>query len=398
MNILVVHNYYKLAGGEDVVAENEADLLKIHGHNVTMYTRHNKEMDSFSIIQKLFLPFSTIFSIKSYKEVKKILKDNHIDIMHVHNTLNMISPSVYYAAFSLNIPVVQTMHNFRLMCPGASFYRNGKICEDCCSKGLACSIIHGCYRSSRLQTIASATTLVIHRLLGTYKKLNYIALTEFNKNKLLKVKGINKNKVYIKANFTNECNIVNNNNSYDYFIFAGRLEKIKGIDVLLKAWKKLGNTAPKLLICGTGELENKCKSYVNKYNISSVQFLGQKDHNELISLMAFAKAVILPSQWYETFALVVAEGYSVSTPALAGDIGNGGDRVVDGITGFKFIYNSPDSLADSVKRINQLSNEEYQAMRENAKHEYEKFYSPEKNYQALINIYRNITGEAPSEQ
>ena len=126
--VLIVHNYYQIPGGEDTVVVNEKKLLEDHGHEVVLYTRHNAELKTFSKIQKLLLPFSTIFSRKTYREVKTLIKNEKIDIVHVHNTLNLVSPSVYYAAFHCKVPVVQTIHNFRLLCPGATFFRGGQIC------------------------------------------------------------------------------------------------------------------------------------------------------------------------------------------------------------------------------------------------------------------------------
>ncbi|MEH7111505.1 glycosyltransferase [Neobacillus niacini] len=206
--ILIVHNYYQIPGGEDTVVANETKLLKQKGHEVVFYSRNNSELKDLNLFQKLCLPFTTVFSIKTYREVKEVIKKQNIDIVHVHNTLNLISPSVYYAAFACKVPVVQTIHNFRMLCPAATFYRNGNICEDCTSKGLKCAIKYSCYRQSKLQTIACVVTLKLHRFFGTYKKLNYICLTEFNMLKLLelnkgKKKIIDPEKVFIKPNFIN---------------------------------------------------------------------------------------------------------------------------------------------------------------------------------------------------
>ncbi|MBY0145123.1 glycosyltransferase [Neobacillus niacini] len=204
--ILIVHNYYQIPGGEDTVVANEKKLLEEHGHQVVLYSRNNNELKGMAKLQKLCIPFSTVFSIRTYREVKNIIIKEKIDVVHVHNTLNLISPSVYYAAFSKNKPVIQTIHNFRLLCPAATFYREGRICEDCVDKGLKCAVSNKCYRGSRLQTLGCVFTLKLHRLLGTYKKLNYICLTEFNKEKLLMLnKGkkqlIDPNKVFVKPNF-----------------------------------------------------------------------------------------------------------------------------------------------------------------------------------------------------
>lgn len=200
--ILQVHNYYQVPGGEDTVVANEKKLLEDHGHTVIQYTRNNSELKNFSKARKLLLPFTTIFNLKTYKDIKRIIKEEHIDIVHVHNTLNLISPAVYYAALKCNVPVVQTIHNFRLLCLGATFYRDGHICEDCVEHGLHCAIKHGCYRGSKAQTLVCVVNTLIHRLTGVYGKINYICLTEFNKEKLLQLKQIKPERVFIKPNFT----------------------------------------------------------------------------------------------------------------------------------------------------------------------------------------------------
>lgn len=204
--ILIVHNYYQIPGGEDTVVSNEKKMLEEQGYEVWVYSRDNNELKDMSMFKKILLPFNTIFSLRTYIEVKRIIKTYNIEIVHVHNTLNLVSPSVYYAAFVTKTPVIQTIHNFRLVCPGALLYRSESICKDCITKGLRCAVIHKCYRNSRLQTLASVMTLKIHRFLGTYKKLNYICLTEFNKKQLLEInKGkkqiINPDKVFVKPNF-----------------------------------------------------------------------------------------------------------------------------------------------------------------------------------------------------
>ena len=138
-NILIVHNYYQIPGGEDTVVENEKTLLETHGHNVVLYTRSNSELSKMRKVSKLLLPITTIFNPRTYKDIKRFIVENKIDVIHVHNTLNLISPSVYYAARAMKVPVVQTVHNFRLVCPGATLYRDGHICEDCLLYGLKCS-------------------------------------------------------------------------------------------------------------------------------------------------------------------------------------------------------------------------------------------------------------------
>ncbi|RGH42736.1 hypothetical protein DW898_10750 [Ruminococcus sp. AM41-2AC] len=189
-NILIVHNYYQIPGGEDTVVANEKKMLEKHGHKVTLYSRNNAELKKMPRLRKIFLPITTVFNPRTYRDIKKLVKQENIEVVHVHNTLNLVSPAVYYAARRMKVPVVQTIHNFRLLCPGATFYRDGHICEDCVEHGLKCAVRHSCYRKSKIQTLACVLSTAFHRMTGIYGKINYICLTDFNKQKLLGLTSI----------------------------------------------------------------------------------------------------------------------------------------------------------------------------------------------------------------
>lgn len=392
--ILMVHNFYQIPGGEDSVFKNEKKLLEKHGHKVVLYTRHNNELENYSIFNKLLLPITTVFNFKTYNDVISIIKKEKIDIVHVHNTLNLVSPSVYYAAVKCGIPVVQTIHNFRMLCPGANLYRDGQICEDCLKYGLKCSIKHKCYRNNKIHTLACVITTKIHRLLGIYKKINYICLTEFNKRKLLQLNEVSKKmvvdpeKVYVKPNFVNDsiCPIIPASNRKQQFIYVGRLEELKGTDILLKAWKKLGESSYKLLLCGTGPMEKWCREYISDNNLNA-ELIGYIDNNDVRKLIAESRALILPTQCYEGFPMTIVEAYSVGTPVITGNIGNSSDLVIDKTTGRLFEYNSDYDLSKKIKDIVDCQQEFYG---ENAYSVFKKELSSENNYLRLIEIYENI--------
>ena len=379
--VLIVHNYYQIPGGEDTVVANEKKLLEEHGHDVLLYTRHNSELKEMSKFQKLLLPFSTIFNWNSYREIKRIIKTEKIDIVHVHNTLNMISPSVYYAALRCRVPVVQTIHNFRLLCPGATFFRDGQICEECLEKGLGCAVKHSCYRNSKIQTLACVISLKIHRLLGIYGKLNYICLTEFNKEKLLHLKQIKESKVFVKPNFVKEAeNIVPCKERKNQLIYVGRLEEIKGTGLLLESWKLLGEAAPTLLVCGRGPMEEWAKEFVEEHQLSQIKLLGYVDNQQVKKMIGESKALILPTQVYEGFPVTIAEAYAAGTPVIAPDMGNAGNLVTPGVTGMHFEHRSAVSLADVIRNFKTFDSAQII-------HIYENHFSAEKNYDKLKKIY-----------
>ena len=399
--VLIIHNEYRIAGGEDTVAANEEKLLAEHGHRVIVYKRSNKELDNYTGIKKLLLPFTSVFSLRSYREVKKLIEDNYVDVVHVHNTLTLVSPSVYYAAFRCNVPVVQTMHNFRLLCPGGSFFMeddgNGHICEQCVSKGLSCAVRNSCYRHSKAQTIVSAAVLKIHRMLGTYKKINFICLTEFNRYKLLMLnngrkKIIDPARVYVKPNFTydlaetmGKLSDTHGSISGRYYVYVGRLEKLKGTELLVDAFAKLPDR--KLVIMGNGPLEETLKKRIADNGYKNIVMAGRVTGEDYVKFLGGAQAVISSSQCYETFGMSIAESYSLSVPAIAGDIGNIGDIVKEGVTGIHFQYDSPDALIGAVKRFETMNRDELAA---NARRYYEDNLTPQSNYGRLKEIYDDI--------
>lgn len=378
--ILIVHNYYQIPGGEDTVVENEKKMLEDHGHEVILYTRNNSELNIFSKRQKALLPVSTVFNFQTYREVKAMIKKEQIDIVHVHNTLNLISPSVYYAAFSCKVPVVQTIHNFRLLCPGATFYRDGHVCEKCLKKGLFCAVKHSCYRGSRIQTLACVISTTLHRMFGTYGKLNYICLTEFNKEKLLHLKQIKKDKVYVKPNAVTAAeNVIPRKDRDNKFVYVGRLEEIKGIDRLLEAWKYLGADAPELYMCGKGPLEEWCRTYIEEHHLDKVHLMGFVPNEQVKQLIGESKALILPTQVYEGFPMTIAESYACGTPVIGSDLGNTGSLIEEGISGWKFPHHSSEALAECVRKAEGFTEEFPEKIR--------KKYSIEENYRILKEIY-----------
>ena len=390
--ILQVHNFYQIPGGEDVVVRNEKKLLEEHGHEVFEYYRSNEEIKKGGKLKKILLPFTAVFSLKTYREVTKLIREKKIDIVHVHNTLTMVSPSVFYAAFHCKVPVVQTLHNFRMLCPAGSFFRDNRICEECVEQGMKCAVKHKCYRNSTAQTIVSAMILKIHRALGTYRKVNFICLTEFNRQKILEsLRGknvIDEKHLYIKPNFTFAEGVTPDDETEkeDYFLFAGRIESLKGIDIAVKAFEQLPDE--KLYVAGTGPMMNEMKEYVASHQMKNVEFLGFLQKKEMKEKFYHAKAVIMSSQCYEAFAMTIAEAYSYGVPVVAGRVGNMDGMVKEGITGVKFTYNSSDDLAEKIREFDRLNLSE---LKENARNFYETRLRPEDNYQKLLKIYEDIS-------
>ena len=382
--ILLVHNYYKIPGGEDIAVASEKLLLEQHGHEVLLYSRSNQELDSFPAWKKALLPLTALFSLRTYREVKRLIREEQIDIVHVHNTLSLVSPSVYYAAFACGVPAVQTMHNFRLLCPAATFVRDGKICEDCVERGLGCAVRHNCYRDSKFQTLMSAAILKLHRMLGTYRGLFYICLTDFNKEKLLLLNRggktvIREDRVFVKTNFVWRPQIGNAEvREESQYLYVGRLDVLKGVRVLLEAWREFPDR--KLLICGKGPEEGWIRKFVRENQMGQVELLGQVSHDEVMRLAARSRALIMPSLWYEGQGLVLLESYAVGTPVLASALGNMKNIVVPGVTGCCFAPGDAKALREAVEKLEERREWDTKPV-------YEAYYSPEKNYEILKAVY-----------
>lgn len=390
--ILQVHNYYQIPGGEDTVVANEKAMLERNGHTVIQYTRNNSELKEFGILRKILLPFTTVFNYRTFKEVSKLIESENIDIVHVHNTLNLISPAVYYAAIKKGIPVVQTIHNFRLLCPGATFYRDGYICEDCVKKGLVCAVKHKCYRGSFAQSLICAVNTKIHRLTGIYGKLSYICLTDFNKSKLIQLKQIKEENVYVKPNFVSGetgISVIPTSERKDQIVFAGRLDKLKGIDKLLQQWTNAmaTNNEMKLVICGTGPLEQWCREFISTNSLSNVEMKGFIPNDEMKRIIAESKAIILPTQWYEGFPMTIVEAYSVGTPVIGSNMGNVSDLIVEGKTGIKVDFDDRDALDIVSDKLRS-----YTLDSDVIRGYYNNKYLEEQNYKSMMNIYTRVLG------
>src|SRR3974390_782912 len=251
MNIVLVHNRYREAGGEDVVFESEKRLLELAGHSVTSYLRSNAEIQDDSVVTRIAVVPRMVWSSRTRNEFASLLDRVRPDIVHVHNTFMLITPSIYSACAERDIPVVQTLHNFRLLCPGGNFFRQGIVCRECVDQNLLQSIRHACYRDSRGATAAVALMLAFHRTLHTYEKsvARFITLTKFAKQEFVAA-GFQPDKFVVKPNFVDE-DPRERTGKGGYALFLGRLMENKGTRILLNAWQKLHGHYP-LYIAGDG--------------------------------------------------------------------------------------------------------------------------------------------------
>ncbi len=385
MKILLVHNSYQSAGGEDQVYATERALLRVHGHEVVEYWRTNKEIEDYSVFKQLLLAQQTIYSLPSRRDFSEVLRAANPDLVHVHNTFMMISPSIYSACRAQGIPVVQTLHNYRLLCPAANFIRDGKNCQDCTSN-LAYSVLHGCYRSSRANTAVVASMLGWHRFKGTYSNLidRYIALSEFARALFVSSGRFDAGKMAVKPN----CVFPDpGERSEDgrYALYFGRMDREKGVDTLLKAWRSLPEIP--LRLAGAGPLTKEVEAAAAQ--LPMVEYLGALSRDRLYEVIKGARFVIAPSICYENFPMSVAEAYACGVPVLASDLGSMKEIVKHGVTGLLFRPGDGEDIR--AKALLAWNNRQYaEKLGRQARKEYEANYTGERNYEMLIRIYESV--------
>jgi glycosyltransferase involved in cell wall biosynthesis len=385
MRVLVVHNSYQQPGGEDVAVAQESLLLGSQGHLVISYARSNHELKKLSATQRLLLLKDLVYSSQSKREIEGLLRKEKPDVVHVHNTFMMISPSIFKACQEAGVPVLQTLHNYRLLCPAWTLSRNGKICEDCVEGGLWHGVWHGCYRESHAMTAAVAAMLKFHRMSGTWSDSvdAYVALSEFARRKFIEG-GLPANKIHVKPNFV-QSDPGEKQAPGSHALFVGRLSAEKGVQTLISAWAQMRNLYP-LVVVGDGPLRESLEAEVAKQNISSVTFKGWLPRTQTLDAMKKSAFLVAPSLWYEGFPMTIAEAFACGTPVLCSRLGGMQEIVEDGRTGLHFEAGNAEDLCAKVAEL-LTRPEKIAAMGIAARKEYESRYTARTNYSLLMRIY-----------
>lgn len=383
MEILLAHNYYKQPGGEDQCVAAEIAMLKANGHKVLQYALRNNAIDGMSAIEAAA---HTVWNRSAASELRNVIRERRPQIVHFHNTFPLISPAAYYAAWSENVVVVQTLHNFRLMCANALFFRNGAVCEECVGKSVPLpGVLHKCYRDNLGATVAVTTMLATHRLLGTWqRKIDiYIALAEFSRRKFIEC-GLPADKVVVKSNFAYpDPGPAMGQGGYG--IFVGRLAAEKGIGILLEGWRQLGGDVP-LRIIGDGPLAPLVEAAISAS--INIQWVRSVPLEQVYTAVGEASFLVLPSQCYENFPRVIIEAFAKGTPAIVSRLGAMAEIVEDGCTGLHFTAGDPADLAAKVRQI--LTEPRALArMRGEARRTFAEKYTAAANHARLMAIYED---------
>ncbi|MEN8447610.1 MAG: glycosyltransferase [Cyanobacteria bacterium J06555_13] len=385
MRILSIHNEYQIRGGEDESCASEEQLLRDNGHEVVSFKEHN---DRIKTLGKITLAANTIWSRTSYQTVDNLLKEQPFDIVHVQNFFPLISPSVYYAAQRRGVPVIQTLRNYRLLCPNGLFFRQGSVCEDCLGKVIPYpGIVHSCYREDRAASTMVTAMVSTHRAFKTWTQAvdRYISLTHFARNKFIEG-GFPADNIVVKPNFV-APDPGPGDGLGGYALYVGRLSVEKGLNILLEAWPTLEKPMP-LKIVGDGPLSEYVAQMCDRY--SHIEWLGRRPMSEVHNLMGNAALLVFPSKWYETFGRVAVEAFAKGTPVVASRIGAIAELITHQQTGLLF---NPGDAEDLAVQVNWLNSHPQQliTMRATVRSEYTDKYTPEINYQQLMDIYHSVT-------
>jgi glycosyltransferase involved in cell wall biosynthesis len=380
MKILTIHNKYLNRGGEDESRESEDKLLEANGHEVRHLLFENTTIHSRNLLR---VGLECSWSRSSYHLVQAAIQDWRPDIVDIHNFFPLASPAVWYAAKDLGVPVVQTLHNYRLLCPGGAFVREGRVCEDCTRHLVPFpGVLHGCYQGSALHTGAVALMITLHRALrSAHRAVSlFIVLSEFEKQKFVE-NGFPESRLFVKPNFVADSG--SRGREGKDFLFAGRLSPEKGIEVLLRAMETEGDL-PHLNIIGDGPLLGEVEEAARRN--PRIRYLGRRSHAEVLEFMANSSCVIVPSTCYETFGRVVAEAFSRGTPVILSRIGALAEIADHQRTGLFFRPGDAQDLA-SVLKYASANPEELIQMGKNARREYEDKFTAARNLRLLLSAY-----------
>ncbi|GIW23816.1 glycosyltransferase family 4 protein [Meiothermus sp.] len=383
IRVLIVHNFYQQPGGEDQVFKAEKTMLQEAGVEVIEHTAHN---DGLNQMGPLKLAQVTLWNREAYRQMRALAAQHKPHVAHIHNTFPLLSPAVYHALKAEGVPIVQTLHNYRLLCLGATLLREGRECVECLGKSIPWpGVWHACYRNHAASSVV-ASMLVLHRLLGTWahKVDRFIVLTEYERSVFAKG-GLEANKITLKPNFVHPDPGAGTGQG-GYALFVGRLSPEKGIDVLLEAWKGLDFP---LKIAGDGPLGPQVAAAVQ--SLPQVEWLGRQPREQIFSLMQNAAFLVFPSITYEGFPMTLAEAFATGLPVLASNYGSMSQLVRPAENGLLFEVGNPADLAAQARWLVGHPNE-LLAMRQKARLEFEQRYSAKQNLHMLLNIYREAAG------
>ena len=382
VKVLLCHNYYQQAGGEDYAFRADASLLEKHGLDVVRYTKHNAALDQMSPVE---MSARTLWNHTVYTELRELIRRERPDVAHFHNIFPLMSPAVYYAARAEGVAVVQTLHNYRLLCPGATLLRNERVCEDCVGRRVAWPAIrHGCYRGDHSASAVVTALLGVHRAMHTWHRMvdRYITPSGFLQRKVVEAGVIDAGRITVRAAPVLDVPEPGTGRG-DYVVFVGRLAPEKGIETLIEAWRLLDGRVA-LKIVGDGPLSGQVREFADA--TPGVEWLGHRPRPEVLRTVGEAMCAVVPSIWHEPVPLALVEAFAVGTPAVVSRLGNMADLVDHERTGLHVEPRNPADLASKVLWMRDHP-AELSRMRLAAHREFEDGYGAERSRRLLLETY-----------
>lgn len=387
MRILIAHNRIgsSAPSGENVVVDSEFDLLRRRGHAVRMFERDSDTIRAQGIWGALRGAAATPWNPFAATAIRREVEEFGADVVHVHNTFPLLSPAIFPAVGRRAVRVL-TLHNYGLFCAGSLPLRDGRVCLVCLEQQtVKPALRYGCYRNSRLATMPRAIGVALHRGLGTWEKHvdAFIALTEFQKKRLV-AGGLPGDRVFVKPNFfPGDPVVVPWKERGSYVVFVGRLSREKGVSTLVRAWKSWGADAPELRVIGSGPDQSRLESQAEG---ARIRFLGHLSLDEARRQIAHARLLVLPSECYEGFPVVLQEAFALGTPVAVSDVGPLPELVQDGRTGVVFKGYDSGSLLERVRSAWSAEGL-LEGFGRQARATYLELYTEQINYTRLIEIY-----------
>lgn len=389
MRILLAHNRYRSGApsGENRVVDQEGAALEALGHEVIRFGRSSDEIGQWPLAKKASLPARTVWSRESHRELTAVLRERRPDVVHVHNTFPLLSASVLYACRDARVPVVATIHNYKLACANGSFFRDGAVCHDCAGRLPVRAVGHGCYRESRVATVPVVLATSLHR--NAWKSLvsAYIFISAAQRD-LLKGTGLAPDRVFVKHNLVPGRGRPQAERT-PTVLYAGRLDEAKGARLLMAGWDRYlgqpGEPGLSLVIVGGGPLEDEVAAWAAAR--PSVTMTGTVSGDQVAGYMATARAVLLPSTWEETFGLVAVEAMAAGVPPVAAAHGSFPELITPGVDGALFSPGDPDALALAIADVDSHPGR-YADYGDQARKTYEERFDPERIVAELVEIYR----------
>jgi glycosyltransferase involved in cell wall biosynthesis len=389
MRVLLVHNGYRTGtpSGENRVVDQEGEALTALGHEVVRFDRSSDEIEQWSLAKKASLPARAIWSREAHRDLRAALREHRPEVVHIHNTFPLISAAALYACRDARVPVVATIHNYKLACANGTFFRDGAVCHDCTHGLPARAIVHGCYRGSRAASAPRVVEMSLHRRAWRSLVSAYIFISASQRD-LLRGLDLEPDRVFVRHNLIPRRGRPSTART-PTVVYAGRLDEAKGVRLLMAGWdrylKKSDEPALNLVIVGGGPLGDEVAAWAAA--LPSVQMTGTVSSSRCAEIISRARAVLLPSAWEETFGLVAVEAMAAGVPPIATGHGSFNELITPGVDGVLFTPGDPAALALAIADV-ESNPQRYEVYGDQARKTYEERFDPQRSAEELLGIYR----------